>query len=101
MACPPLPGSPSYPLYASERDSILSSLKRRSLQVAQRLNQCDGIRCNPVEGALYAFPQITLPSAAVEAAKRVNKPADVFYCLALLEQTGICVVPGTGFGQQE
>ena len=25
---------------------------------------------------------------------------DSDYCLALLEETGICVVPGSGFGQQ-
>jgi aspartate/methionine/tyrosine aminotransferase len=25
---------------------------------------------------------------------------DSEYCLALLEETGICVVPGSGFGQQ-
>lgn len=26
---------------------------------------------------------------------------DMFFCLCLLEETGICVVPGSGFGQQE
>ena len=25
---------------------------------------------------------------------------DAFYCYTLLEETGICVVPGSGFGQQ-
>nr|XP_014353867.1 PREDICTED: alanine aminotransferase 2 [Latimeria chalumnae] len=28
-------------------------------------------------------------------------PPDMFYCMRLLEQTGICVVPGSGFGQKE
>ena len=27
--------------------------------------------------------------------------ADAFYCFELLEQTGLCVVPGSGFGQVE
>lgn len=27
-------------------------------------------------------------------------PADTMYCFDLLESTGICVVPGSGFGQQ-
>lgn len=27
-------------------------------------------------------------------------PADVMYCFDLLENTGICVVPGSGFGQK-
>ncbi|MEE6523224.1 hypothetical protein FKM82_022014 [Ascaphus truei] len=26
---------------------------------------------------------------------------DMFYCMQLLEETGICVVPGSGFGQKE
>jgi len=26
---------------------------------------------------------------------------DAMYCYQLLEETGICVVPGSGFGQQE
>lgn len=26
---------------------------------------------------------------------------DMFYCLKLLEETGICVVPGSGFGQRQ
>lgn len=43
---------------------------------------------------MYAFPQVRLPHAAVEAAKKANKRADDFYCFALLEATGVCVVPG-------
>ncbi len=27
--------------------------------------------------------------------------ADEFYCMQMLEQTGIVVVPGSGFGQKE
>ncbi|MBN3274517.1 ALAT2 aminotransferase, partial [Polyodon spathula] len=26
---------------------------------------------------------------------------DMFYCMKLLEEMGICVVPGSGFGQRE
>lgn len=26
---------------------------------------------------------------------------DMFFCMRLLEETGICVVPGSGFGQRE
>ena len=41
-------------------------------------------------GAMYAFPRIDLPEGVTDAE----------WCLALLEETGICVVPGSGFGQQ-
>lgn len=30
-----------------------------------------------------------------------NMAPDMFYCMKLLEETGICVVPGSGFGQRE
>lgn len=26
---------------------------------------------------------------------------DMFYCMTLLEETGICLVPGSGFGQKD
>ena len=50
---------------------------------------------------MYSFPQIKLPRKAIEAAKNVGKVPDVFYCLKLLEATGISTVPGSGFGQKD
>lgn len=50
---------------------------------------------------MYLFPTITLPPKALLAADSANKTPDEFYCLALLDATGICVVPGSGFGQKE
>jgi aspartate/methionine/tyrosine aminotransferase len=52
----------------------------------------EGVSCNPSEAALYAFPQITLPAAAVAAAEAAGKAADTYYCLELLNQTGIVTV---------
>ena len=52
-------------------------------------------------GAMYSFPQIRLPPKAIEAAKKAGKVPDVFYCLKLVEATGISTVPGSGFGQKE
>jgi aspartate/methionine/tyrosine aminotransferase len=48
---------------------------------------------------MYSFPRITLPPAAIAAAKLQNKEADVMYCLELLEATGLSCVPGSGFKQ--
>jgi aspartate/methionine/tyrosine aminotransferase len=50
---------------------------------------------------MYAFPSITLPPKAVAAAEAAGKVPDTFYALALLESTGIVVVPGSGFGQKK
>lgn len=100
MVNPPKQGDASFSLYETEKNSILDSLKRRATKVAAALNALPGVTCNPVEGALYAFPQVRLPPKAIQAAKEAGKNADTFYALALLDATGIVVVPGSGFGQQ-
>ena len=46
------------------------------------------------------FPRIRLPPRAVAAARAAGKAPDAFYCLALLDATGVVVVPGSGFGQE-
>ena len=89
MVRPPKPGEPSHALYAQERDGVLGELRARAVLLAEGLNRIDGIECNVVAGAMYAFPRVTLPPGRT----------DEEYCMALLEETGICVVPGTGFGQ--
>jgi aspartate/methionine/tyrosine aminotransferase len=89
MVRPPKPGEPSYELYAKERDGVLGELRTRAVLLAEGLNRIPGIQCNVVAGAMYAFPRVSLPAGR----------SDADYCMALLEQTGICVVPGTGFGQ--
>jgi hypothetical protein len=45
------------------------------------------------------FFQIEIPAKAIAAAKAKGQQPDVFYAFDLLESTGICIVPGSGFGQ--
>ena len=80
---------------------MLASLAERAKLVADTLNSIEGITCNTVQGAMYAFPQIHLPQKAIAAAKEAGMAADAFYAFALLEATGICIIPGSGFGQRE
>ena len=101
MVNPPKEGEESFPLYKKERDNIYESLKRRAQKLTQFLNSLEGMSCNPAEGAMYAFPQIYLPPKAVQAARAAGKQPDAFYCLELLGSAGVCVVPGSGFGQQD
>merc|ERR550519_2992859 len=96
---PPRPGEPSFELWDKERQETLDSLARKAKLVADTLNSIEGITCNTVQGAMYAFPQVHLPEKAKEAAKEASLPADVFYAFNLLESTGICIIPGSGFGQ--
>jgi len=86
---PPRPGDPSYALYVKERDGILSEMRARAKLLAEGLNAIPGISCEPITGAMYAFPTVKLPAGKT----------DEEWSMALLEATGICVVPGTGFGQ--
>lgn len=51
-----------------------------------------------IEGALYLFPKLDLPQRFLEEAESKKMKADTLYALKLLEETGICVVPGSGFG---
>lgn len=52
-------------------------------------------------GAMYSFPRVMLPPGAFAAAKKEGKAPDAYYCLKLLEATGISTVPGSGFGQKD
>ena len=54
---------------------------------------------------MYAFVRFELPGGEDTTRMSINEmlaygeERDTRYCLALLEETGICVVPGSGFGQ--
>lgn len=85
---PPQPGEPSYDLFNKEKTEVLGQLKERALLIEKTFNSFEGFSCNPVQGAMYAFPQIKLPPKAIEAAKKAGQEPDVFYAFQLLERTG-------------
>ncbi|KHJ81752.1 hypothetical protein OESDEN_18560, partial [Oesophagostomum dentatum] len=66
---PPKPGDPSYDLWLKEKTAVLDSLKQRATLVKQAYSSIEGILCNEVQGAMYAFPQIQLPPRAIEKAR--------------------------------
>ena len=59
---------------------------RRNMTV-EMLNSIDGISCVKPEGAFYAFPQLH----GIES--------DAHFVAELIKETGVVVVPGSGFGQ--
>lgn len=108
MVAPPVPGDESHPLYVRERDGILASLREKAAILHEGINAIPGMHLEIPEGAMYAFVRFDLPPDR-NAAGRADTPElrkareaerDSAYCLALLEETGICVVPGSGFGQE-
>jgi alanine transaminase len=101
MVAPPEEGDDSYPQWIDEKTSIMASLKRRALMLSAALNKMEGMSCNSIDGAMYAFPTITLPAKLVAYAREeMNVEPDAYYCMELLEKTGLVVVPGSGFGQE-
>lgn len=101
MMYPPVKGDPSFEQYLKEVTAIRESLARKSRKLANTLNSFEGVSCVPSPGSMYLFPRITLPQKAYDEAQKQSLPApDVLYCLEMLESTGICTVPGSGFGQE-
>ncbi|KAL7415863.1 transaminase [Mrakia frigida] len=98
---PPKEGGESYPRWLEETEGIKNALRDRSLYMQERFNKLEGVSCQEAEGAMYLFPRLHLPKKAILAAEADGKTPDAFYCLALLDATGICLVPGDGFGQKD
>lgn len=105
MVAPPLKGEESYELYVKERDGILNDLKIKAEILGEGLKKIDGMVTEIPQGAMYAFVKFELPHTAdvkkMSSEERLayESKRDFDYCMSLLEETGICVVPGSGFGQ--
>lgn len=97
----PEPGDESYASHEAEKAAIFDSLKRRAKIVEEGLDAIPGFSCQPAQGSMYCFPSVELPEGAIDEARRKGTTPDTLYALSLLEQTGICVVPASGFGQEE
>lgn len=101
MVNPPKVGEPSYELYQKEYRGIYEGMKERATALHKAFEQMEGVECGAPQGAMYLFPTINLPPKAAEAAAKEGRTPDEFYCMKLLEATGVCLVPGSGFGQKE
>ncbi len=107
MVSPPQPGDESYDTYVRERDGILNDLKNKAEILGEGISKIPGMSVDIPQGAMYAFVRFEIPEPdgvdlkvmTPEEKSAWMKKRDAEYCLALLEQTGICVVPGSGFGQ--
>ena len=97
---PPKKGEPSYDLWEKETQDIHDTLERRSENMAKRFSELPGVHIEPAMGALYLFPQLHLSKRAWDEAEKQGKKIDELYCTELLNETGICVVPGSGFEAQ-
>jgi aspartate/methionine/tyrosine aminotransferase len=107
MVAPPVPGDESYELFVKERKDIMHELKTKAEIIGRELNKIEGMYTENPEGAMYAFVKFELPhkkdvdvnSMTPDERYKYESKRDSDYCLSMLEETGICVVPGSGFGQ--
>lgn len=87
--------------YEMEVNRTFNNLKEKAKLMHDSLNSLKGMKCNKIEGAMYAFPSIELSNHIIKNAEENNMKPDYYYCLKLLEETGLITVPGSGFGQKE
>ena len=71
----------------SHLTEAIEKLTRRRNMTVDMLNAVPGISCVKPEGAFYAFPKLEI------------KNNDNHFVAELIKETGVVVVPGTGFGQ--
>ena len=72
----------------SHQPAFRAALAERATITADMLNAIPGVRCVPPRAAFYALPSVTLPPGRT----------DEDFVLALLRETGILCVHGSGFG---
>ncbi|CAG98648.1 uncharacterized protein KLLA0_F19162g [Kluyveromyces lactis] len=99
MVSPPQPGDESYEQDQQEREDIHDALDERASKLFETFSRLEGIECRKPQGAMYLYPKLDLPYKVIQEAQHLEMEPDEFYCKALLENTGICTVPGSGFGQ--
>ena len=67
-------------------EEVMAKLRSRRDLVTAGLNAIPGISCVEPQGAFYAFPRIDLGVSDVE------------FCRRVVSETGVVIVPGSGFG---
>ena len=77
----------------SSTNEMVQVFKQRHDYVVEALNAIDGVCCLPSDGTFYAFPSF---KEAINQLDGVDD--DITLSLYLLEQAGVALVPGSGFG---
>ncbi len=91
MVNPPPKDSDAFDKFTFEKQTILDDLFNKANIIRKSFKEMDGMECFGKIGALYLFPRLNkLPANCT----------DFEYCMTLLEETGLCVVNGSGFGQK-
>lgn len=91
MVTPPKEGTKTHVQFMKEKRQVLDDLYGKAVMIKEAFTKMDGVQCFGRIGAMYLFPRLNiLPPGTT----------DFDYCMALLEETGITTVNGSGFGQK-
>jgi aspartate/methionine/tyrosine aminotransferase len=72
----------------AEVEAMVAEFRARRDLIVDGLNEIPGIRCLRPSGAFYVFPEIS--ATGLSGAELADR---------LLQETGVCVLAGTAFGQ--
>ena len=92
MVSPPDADHAAHRRFIEEKEKVLGDLYEKATIVREAFEQMEGAECFGKTGAMYLFPRFDKLPAGTD---------DFDYCMALLEETGLCTVNGSGFGQKE
>lgn len=91
MVSQPEEDNPVGRLFRQEKERILGELYAKASMIRAAFDEMEGVQCFGKTGAMYLFPRLNkLPAGT----------GDYEYCMALLEETGLVTVNGSGFGQK-
>lgn len=77
---------------------MVKAFKERHAYVLQALNDIDGLKCIPAEGAFYAFSDANDAIKNLYESHKISEKNDLAFAEFLLESQGVAVVPGSAFG---
>ena len=89
MVSPPEKEGGVHQKFIAEKEKVLSDLYEKATMVRAAFKKMDGMEVFGKTGAMYFFPRLS---------KLPEGTDDFDYCMALLEETGLCTVNGSGFG---
>lgn len=92
MVSPPDEANSAQKQFEVEKEKVLGDLYEKANMVRAAFKEMEGVEVFGKTGAMYLFPRLN---------KLPAEKTDFDYCMALLEETGLCTVNGSGFGQAE
>lgn len=79
---------------------MLKAFKERHDYVLDSLNNINGIKCLPSQGAFYSFANATSAIENLYKKKKISTATDLSFSEYLIDKKGVAVVPGSAFGSE-